>query len=243
MRRLLTWVGIAALAIVCMPAPAQASISWWDYLEELSGPGPFDRRGPLGIFTIDTAVACRLDGSDQATRQEGTSRWIFLNSTDCLLDPTRRGPRRVTDFFAVRLGASSTEENRPLFGDRPEEFQGKVTAWTVEARFKRRLDAAIVLAAGGGIIFFTGDTIDHHVVRPIVAPLSVEFTPIGLFHRKDPQKFDGLFGLRFEQLVVLGGLEAKDFNRASTSSFRTDNADLIRRFSITVDISPFLFPR
>jgi hypothetical protein len=226
------------LAIGGSPAPAHAGIAWWDYLEQMSGPGPFHKRGPLGIFTIDTGLACRLDQP-----QDGRSQWVFFNSVDCALDPTRRGPRRVTDFFSLRLGAVSTEDTRPLFSDRPEDLQGKVTAWTIEAKFTRRLDAAIELAAGAGIIFFTGDTIDQRIVRPTVTPLSIVLTPIGLAHRKEPQKFDGLLGLRFEQIAVLGGLQATDFNRTSKSSFRSDNIDLVRRFSITVDISPFVFPR
>jgi hypothetical protein len=226
------------LAFGASATPARAEIAWWDYIEQMSGPGPFYKRGPLGVFSIDTAVACRL-----AAAQEGGSRWIFVNSTDCALDPTRRGARRVQDFFTVRLGATSTEGDQPLFSDRPEELQGKVTAWTIETKFKRRIDASIELGAGAGIIFFSGDTIDHRIVRPTVTPLSVLFTPIGLLHRTDPQKFDGLVGLRFEQMAVLGGIEARDFNRASTSPFRTDNVDLIRRFSLTVDISPFVFPR
>jgi len=243
MKKLFVCLGLTLLAIVAAPAPARANIAWWDFLEELSGPGPFDRRGPLGIFTIDTGVACRIDtpaSSDQAGRG---SRWVFINNADCALDPIRRGPRRVTDFFSVRLGAASTDGDRPLFSDRPRELPGKVTAWTVEAKFTRRLDAAIELAAGGGIIFFTGDTIDHQIARPTVTPLSIVFTPIGLLHRNSPEKYDGLLGLRFEQIAVLGGLTAKDFNRSSTSSFQSDNIDLIRRFSITVDVSPFVFPR
>ena len=166
-----------------------------------------------------------MDRTNQSTRQEGGSQWIFVNSPDCVLDPTRKGDRRVTDFFAIRLGATSTEANKALFQDRPGELPGTVTAWTIDARFKRRLDAAIVLAAGAGVIFFTGDTIDQHVARPTVTPLSVEFTPIGLFHRLNPQKYDGLLGLRFEQMAVLGGLAATDFNRTSTSSFKSDNID------------------
>jgi len=229
---------LTVLAIGGSAAPARAEIAWWDYLEQMSGPGPFDRRGPLGVFTIDSAFACRL-----AAPQDGGSRWITLKSSDCLLSPTRTGARRVQDFFALRVGATSTDETRPLFEDRSEELRGKVTAWVIDVRFKRRLDAAIVLAAGGGMIFFTGDTLDNHVVRPTVTPLSVEFTPLGLFHRTEPQRYDGLVGLRFEQMAVLGGLQATDFNRASTSPFKSDNIDLIRRFSITVDISPFVFPR
>ena len=243
MKKLLVCIGLAVLAIVAAPAQARANIAWWDFLEELSGPGPFYKRGPLGIFTIDTGVACRIDtpaSSDQAGRG---GRWVFINSADCALDPTRRGPRRVTDFFSVRLGATSTEGDRPLFSDRPRELQGKVTAWTIDGRFTRRLDAAIALAAGGGVIFFTGDTIDHQIARPTVTPLSVMFTPIGLWHRNSPDKYDGLLGLRFEQIAVLGGLAATDFNRTSTSSFQSDKIDLIRRFSITLDISPFVFPR
>ncbi|MEP7309443.1 MAG: hypothetical protein ABJA98_28390 [Acidobacteriota bacterium] len=243
MRKRIVCAGLALMGALALPAPARASIGWWDYLEEMSGPGPFSKRGPLGIFTIDTGVACRIDtpaSSDQAGRG---SRWVFINSADCALDPTRRGPRKVTDFFSVRLGATSTEGDRPLFSDRSRELQGKVTAWTVEAKFTRRLDAAIELAAGGGIIFFTGDTIDHQIARPTVTPLSIVFTPIGLLHRHSPEKFDGLVGLRFEQIAVLGGLTAKDFNRTSTSSFQSDNIDLIRRFSITLDVSPFVFPR
>jgi hypothetical protein len=247
MKKLLVCIGLAVLAIVAAPRPAHAEIAWWDFLEELSGPGPFDRRGPLGVFTIDTGVVCRLaeptDGrSPSAVSQDGGSRWIFL-SPDCLLDPTRRGPRRVNDFFSVRLGATATDNNRPLFSDRPQELQGKVTAWTIEGRFTRRLDAAIELAVGGGVIFFTGDTINGRILRPTVTPLSVILTPIGLFHRNNPEKFDGLLGLRFEEIGILGGLVATDFNPRSTSAFHSDNIDLVRRFSITLDISPFVFPR
>jgi len=234
------WVCLAVvlLAIGGSAAPASAEIAWWDYIEQLSGPGPFTQSGPLGVFTIDTGVVCRLVES-----QEGRSRWISARSPDCLLSPTRVGRRRVQDFVALRVGAVNTDNNLPLFEDRPEELRGSVTAWTIEARYKRRLDAAIALAAGGGVLFFTGDTIDHGVARTVLTPLSVEFTPIGLFHRTSAQKYDGLIGLRFEQMVVVGGLEARDFNPRSTSSFKSDDLDPIRRFSITVDISPFVFPK
>jgi hypothetical protein len=237
MRRALQCAVFVLLASVASVVPARAEIGWWDYLEQMSGPGPFDRHGPLGpIITIDTGIACRR----AEPAREGESRWIFANSTDCLLSPARTGARRVQDFFAFRFGAGSTDEI-PLFQDRPQELIGEVQAWTLDIRYKRRLDAAITIAAGGGIIFFTGDTIDHHVVRTTLAPLSIEFTPIGLLHRTEPQKYDGLVGLRFEQLVVLGGLKASDFNSRSTSAYETDNADLVRRFSITIDISPFVF--
>src|SRR4051812_43224535 len=124
MKKLLVSVGLAALAIVGAPAPAHANIAWWDFIEQLSGPGPFDRRGPLGIFTIDSAVACRL-----AEGQDGRPQWVFL-SRDCSLEPPRRGTKRVMDFVAVRIGATSTDDE-PLFQDRPDELRGKVTAWTL----------------------------------------------------------------------------------------------------------------
>ena len=149
MRKLLVCVGCSPLlAIVGAPRRRTPILRWWDYLEQMSGPGPFDKRGPLGIFTIDTAVACRLAESPTGD-PAGRRLAVDFPEQRGLRCSIRReeAPRRVQDFFAVRLGATSTDDERPLFQDRPEELQGKVTAWTIDVRFKRRLDAAIV--AGG----------------------------------------------------------------------------------------------
>ena len=86
------------LAIGGSPAPAHAEIGWWDYLEQMSGPGPFDRRGPLGIFTIDTG--CRAAGARRAARSGG-SRWIFLNSTDCAARARREDGREAGAGFLL----------------------------------------------------------------------------------------------------------------------------------------------
>ncbi len=93
MKKLILSIGLAAAAIVGVPAPAHANIGWWDFLEELSGPGPFYKRGPLGIFTIDTAVACRVDRANQSTRARGRLAMDFLEQPGLRARPHKKRRR------------------------------------------------------------------------------------------------------------------------------------------------------
>src|SRR6185295_15902622 len=45
------------LAGLC-PTPAYAHAGWWDWLDSLSGPGPFNKIRPL----FDVRIACAFDG-------------------------------------------------------------------------------------------------------------------------------------------------------------------------------------
>ena len=238
MRKALLSMLFTAVAFCGSTAPANAGIGWWDYLEQLSGPGHFWFKG----FILDGTVACRFADSDD---KNGTWVPISLKDRSCFLEPTKkRGDNKTAkEYFSVRYGFMRSWADEPLFEDRPNEItQGHVTVQVVEGLFMWQANAALAVGAGGGWIRLSGDqVVDANgattvVSRPTVKLVSIAFTPIGVTHLITPAARDAWITFRFEETAILKGLTAKEFNTASTSSFLTDKTDLVGSMSVVFDL-------
>jgi hypothetical protein len=222
LRRLL--VTTIFLVAVALPRPAYAMAGWWDWLDALSGPGPFSN----GIM-LDLRLACRIQEDPSAT--EETAAWAsYFKNPDCITNS-----RKVKGYFEVRAGRVTTEE-KPLFSDTPNEPKGRVAAHLLSGMFMRQFDPTLAIGTGIGWLWFSGSNVTGHPGRVAFTPVSIAFTPLKLFKPGSPKA--GFVVIHAEEIAVLGPLQATDFDPASKSSFRT-NSDLVSSIAVTLDFGVF----
>jgi hypothetical protein len=220
-----------------MPSQAYATGGWWDFLDSFSGPGPFTNG-----WILDQRVACRVEHKDSdSQRPDATGE-----RTDWAAPWTRGGDGRtcLTNGNSVRAyveirGGRATTENQALFSDRPNELVGTAAVHTVQGYAMRQFDPALAVGAGAGLLWFTGDNIEGTPRRFVFTPISVAFMPLKLLFRGDQSTRAGFVAVRFEEIAVVGGLQASDFNSRSSSAFTTPS-DLVRSVSVTFDVFALL---
>lgn len=225
------------------PTPAYAHAGWWDWLDALSGPGPFNQLRPL----FDVRVACAFDGErvyDAAPPDGWIPIWYKVPKVEpsghdrypCLFssDQARR-------YIEVRVGWISSAEHA-LFGDRPTEFIGTVTAHQLQVFYMTQLHPSFAIGPGAGLLWFSGQAangqpqnVTEHPSKVVLTPLSGSFRPFRLY---SDRRWANFVSLRAEGILV-PGFDKDDFNKSSTSTFRS-SPELLGSVAITFDVSAFL---
>lgn len=226
---------LAVAAAVLAPARAEAHAGWWDWIEGLSGPGPFSNG-----WVVDFRPLCsvRVPPPQQRTAdaarntEDAPEQWTSAFGSSDLSQHCRVNSNEVRGYFEVRGGVISTAEDKGLFHDKPDELRGKATAHHVQVAFMRQIDPMLAVGAGAGVIWFNGQNIDGTVSRFTFTPFSVAMSPLRLVNRKNSRL--GFLLVRYEEIAIVGGMQASDYNKLSTSSFKIGN-DAVRSISITVD--------
>lgn len=229
MNKTARFLTIAAVLGVLLPTNAYAHAGWWDFLEAMSGPGPFGNG-----FVVDFRPWCMVreetaaPPSDPAQAPERrTAIWSGGTAAmDCLTNSNQ-----VRGYFELRGGRVSTK-SKPLFDDAPGELVGSIAANEFQAFFMRQIDPTIAVGVGAGLLWFSGDVLDRNPRRLVFTPVSVAFSPLKLFWRNSTKA--GFVLVRFEEVAIVGGLKATDFNSRSSSAFDV-KSDLVRSVSITFD--------
>ncbi len=235
-RRLVLMTLVVALVA---PASAYASAGWWDWLDKLSGPGPFNNG-----FLLDFRLFCQVDDDKPNPKNPNalgeSASWTKTSfargsrGRQCLTNAVSPGNRNlVRSYFEVR-GGRITTENQPLFSDVPGEFVGTVAAHQVMGMFMRQVDPMLAVGAGAGWMWFSGDNLDGRPGRLVFTPIVVAIAPLKVLPGIDAQKA-GAFTIRVEEMMLVGGLEASDFNARSRSTFKT-RGDLVTSVSLMVDV-------
>ena len=221
MKKALTLAGAVLLAVVLTPQRADAHAGWWDWFEGLSGPGPFhngwvlDFRPFCSVKTSVDRVAqvasiAQPRPAQPAPGEEWTAVWGGTDAAKhCLVNSNQVG-----SFFEFRGGAISTASDKGLFHDKPFELPGKATLHQFQGVFMRQLDPVIAIGAGAGVLWFSGSNIDGTVTRFAITPFSVAVSPLRFVLRDSSRA--GFLLIRWEEIAILGGMEAQDFNAAST---------------------------
>jgi hypothetical protein len=225
---------IALLVVLLAPAQASASLGFMDWLEGLSGPGPF-RFGPV----FDTRLACQIEEPQGADQKPGTS-WVPLKplSRDPTIIPCLLNSEAVRSYFELRGGRASTDR-QPLFSDTPPtELVGIVAAHTVQGYLMRQVDRAVALGVGAGAFWLSGTEVEGHPTWFVFTPISVAVTPLKAVLKGHP-RLSQFVVVRFEETALVGNKTATQINRASTSRYHA-RTELVRSASITFDILPWL---
>ena len=223
--RMLRHLLVATIVVggLVLPRPAYAHAGWWDWLDAMSGPGPFSN----GIM-LDMRLACRIEKDQPATQDDAS--WAPFSNLDCLTSS-----RKVKGYFEVRGGRVTTDE-KPLFSDAPNERRGRVAAHLVSGLFMRQFDPTFALGTGAGWIWFSGVNVQGHPGRFAFTPVSIAFTPLKVFAPSSRKA--GFIVIHAEEIAILGRIKATDFDPASKSSFST-NSDLVTSIAVTLDFGVF----
>jgi hypothetical protein len=218
MKRLLLIV-VVALCALARPINAYAQSDFLDWLESLSGPGPFH-----GYFmSASSRVFCTLgDGEQRAS-------W-------CLDDTSEKIKSVMTAEFAF---ASSDSNIR--FTDATAEPQNvlPVHATRVLVNYQYRFHPMIDLGVGVGAIVFSGEDFTNQT-HPILTPLTLTFTPLA-FLKGDKAKWGRVLRLKYSERYILGDIRAQDFH--SLVSKYVKNGEWNTGISLGVDFWPFLVRR
>jgi hypothetical protein len=200
------------------PAPAHA---WWEWLDQLSGPGPF-----TGL-DVQWRVKCIEDMRAGATHLEATNinpeltlgRFLAqLAGAGCLLEP-KTNPLGSLNLSLGRMWSIHNDLRDASGTERP---QVKITR--IEPTLSMFVDASkyIEITSGGGVMYFSGDGFKRFH-RYYWRPIAVTITPGAK-----------AASIRLGMLVTTKGFDASDFGAVGT--FHTDK-EVLGTAEVTVDLA------
>jgi hypothetical protein len=207
MRRALMIV-LCGLGFLSIPAPAHA---WWDFIEQLSGPGPF--------WAVD--VQLRLfcwptDGKLQINSGGG----IVLSA--CKNIPAGKVRRAAIDF-GTTFGWTGHDQ----------EFAGsnRIYVWLFEPSFTYNVFSAhprydfLDVAAGVGAYVFTSKGMPASLNGYFVEPVRFELHPTSNFKQTNEKLAKWIPSVRFGFLAFPSGFDTVAF--ADTTPKHIDGADWV----------------
>jgi hypothetical protein len=220
---------VLVLLLGCRSAHAAG---WWDYLEALSGPGPF--KG-YGWFTLD--VFCGGQTRDYAAGEAVGDKLDRLVPNLSALPPGILG--------RTRPATRGNEHDQPclyidithLTSDANRRFPFPVEATFRESGFSFRLLAPLELGAGlGGLSLHTNAADDVKLDKSVfmLTPLRVKIFPLYAFRQLEGRKWPGLIQVYFRESLLVGHLDGRDFG-VSEDVFAEDS-EFVRSFGVRIDI-------
>jgi hypothetical protein len=194
--RLLLLIALVAF----YPARAYALEGWWDWLDALSGPGPYHGLG------FGQTLLCKA-GSDNNFRS-----LCWREDAELRQVVEARVSWFIWDFGAQR------------FQDDPGDTRS-VNAFALDGFYLFRIndDLDIDIGPGVGLLRYSGEGFDP-LYRFTVTPLSFSIAP---FASRSPSRFARAFRLRLDAMVVPEGFTGEQFGNTVTS-FRTGGEFLTR---------------
>jgi hypothetical protein len=232
---------ILAAALILAPSAAQAQV-WWDFIESLSGPGPFKGGGVywrLGCFketiapaTATTTAKTKPTPTPDSPEEKTTTANTTLAPTSTTsqwhgkcYDDTGTDIRQIVE---VRYLQAWTVDKRPvLIVDSVDKRE--VTLYKADAIAAVRLTPHLDVGAGGGLMHFTFDALNppkerRSVTRATIIPISVTYTPLAPFkppvnvteHRRREQ-WKRALRIRMEVTYIPFGFTAKDWDKDTTT--------------------------
>ena len=229
-------VVLIALIVAAWPSAARAQ-GWWDILEEFSGPGPFNT-GVNPVMSYSIRPMCVVSTSAAANAKTGRKPVGWFSQGPEGGYPCQAKSEKVIGFLELRLGHARTDD-KLLFPDEKKVPTGRTGVNLAQALFMRQLNTALSIGAGIGAMWFSGSTVDQAVPSVALTPIAVELSPFRVFGSNN--RWARLVVFHFEEIAVLGGFNARDFNTLATSAFST-NAEMKRSFSVDLDILTLFRP-
>lgn len=225
-RRILT---IIACSIVLQAVAAAPAFAWWEWIERLSGAGPFK-----GV-SVDARLLCAID--DDGTTRVSTPSPLGILTTSCELPADNAGRRY--QLFAVDLGM------RFVWREGDDRFANgeRISLTTVEPSISFNLlspytrDWDIVDAGVGIGAYWFSSTEFASFHGLFVEPIRFELhTPTNL---KDKRWAAAIPRVRLGLLTFPGGFDNADFAAAPTQPPRISR-DTVANVGVFFDLMPLL---
>jgi len=214
------WLLTAALILV--PSAAQAQV-WWDFIESLSGPGPFQGAG----FYV--RLAC---GKADSFSRDLEINWVHQCFDDS--DP------RIQHVIEVRGLFPTSSESRPRLLVSPADTRPvHAHKWDGVASF--RIHPSLDVGAGGGAIRFTGEDVNEDW-RPTIIPLSVTYTPLAL--KGGTSRIGRIFRIRLETMYIPFGFTGADWGQPGLSpTLYSTDGNWVLAGGLLIDFGTLLLKR
>jgi hypothetical protein len=187
MRHVRLVVVVAALTLW----PGVAHASWWSWLEELSGPGPFTGTFP----TFSVPLACFADG-------KRVPCW---------------NPQPVKQTIAVAVSRFNSDGRR-RFKDLPADDPGNtddVNVVPLSGLYLFRPHRAVDVGPGIGVMFFSGSGFDTFA-RFVVTPINASIRPLVFFNKLRGYAWARVIRLEVDSSFVTKGFKGTDFGNTRT---------------------------
>jgi hypothetical protein len=192
MRRAIA-VGLIGLGLTCLSArPASAQWAWFRYIQQLSGPGPFDLQG------VTVTFGCKKEDKqpgerDTADPGPAAYRYVFCDKA--------QGWEHVTRYMGVTFATGDGENNLVFPASREKLDRVDASIYLVTGAF--RLHPGVDVGSSAGFMRFTA-TPDLVVSKFVIDPF-IAVRPVGLFLDRDrpSNKVASFFGQAIE---VIGGV-------------------------------------
>lgn len=218
MKRTLQLLGLVITVLLVCSRPAEAKAGWWDWLEDLSGPGPFTTRGNLM-----TTIIC--SDSDADTK---------VGSLFKLSDPTKPGTGSCLyfDYRAFRAEA--------------DQRYNKVDVSIAEFGPSVRLHPAVEVGAGVGFIHFSSTAPGAKAVTATRFTISfprLVFMPLQAIPSPRFQNDNrwGFLKLYWRETIITGELDQSNFATipGAAVSFRS-KGERVKSMGFIIDLTAFL---
>jgi hypothetical protein len=152
-----TAVGLIGLALVLLSArPASAQYDWIKWIQQLSGPGPFELQGVTVTFGC---VAGRKVPPVVTSDNPPIYRYLFCDAAN--------NWKSVTRFYAVTFATGDGENNLTFPASVPKLERVSASIYLGTGAF--RLHEAIDLGTSAGFMRFSG-TPDKAVTKFVIVP-------------------------------------------------------------------------
>jgi len=238
MRRVLVTVLCAASFLFMLPAPAHA---WWDWIDQLSGPGPFigfDLQWRLVCAQDQIAATSAKDPGDTALRSldsfDGKAQVLAgIFGAGCLGQPDVN-PVSSLNFRVARLWSIDNHLQYASGVQAPT-----VNVWQLEPSFSTFLDdkKLVELTVGMGVSVLSGDGFDS-MTRLYFRPIMLTVTPGGRLPRSSfGNKFGRALSVSTGIFYMPKGFDAQDFG-ALAGTFHTDK-EILATAAVSLDLSRF----
>jgi hypothetical protein len=191
---------VIAAVVAFWPGVAHAQY-WWDFIESLSGPGPFHGHGAF------IRVSCAKPSTPNG---RWNVDWMCLNDRD----------ETIRQVVEIRGLWAHTLADRPRLLVVPTDTR-KVDLLKLDFLAAVRLTPLLDVGAGGGLIRFTGSGMTP-VKRATLIPFSATYTPFAL--KGSDNRWKRAFRIRMETTYIPFGFLGGDWGNPTVSpaSYSTD---------------------
>lgn len=217
MRRLSVTLMFCALFLSVVSAPAHAAFSW-DWIDQLSGPGPF--YGPV----FDWRLVCLTDNAEKPVKITTVAGIV---GSACSYE---KGEKRRASID-LNFGFLHAKDDA-RFADGKE-----IKLTTLEPTFSWHIWGPFEAGAGVGVYWLSAETFPS-VARVMLEPIRFDLRPLRL---NDTQHdwWREVLTLRIGWVVIPSGFEPNDFNAAAGTARRIPS-EVVRTWGVFIDGEPII---
>lgn len=222
--------------LVGLISSSRADANIIDWLDRLSGPGPF--------WGADVAIAMRCPSGPRmdTTPQQLPPSTRTTSEGIVVSCPGERLDRKHSNWYLI-LGASGTGRNHLNYGDQPSDESKAIGIFKMGSAFDYTLLPFLDVGVGGGFLYFFGPRFPNFA-HPYVQPFRISIRPLLLGWRSEPRSKDpeyirklekrGWLLINFDLNIIAGTIDGSSFG-APGDPWRVEN-DVVPEIGIGLDV-------